>query len=50
MTSGLLATVMLAYQNAGVIKIEHPEGGDLSRQVIGRRGGISARTLAADPG
>ncbi len=50
MISGPLATMTLTDQSAGVIKIEHPEGGDLSRQVTGRRGGVSARTLVADPG
>ena len=43
--SGPLATMTLADQGAEVIKIEHPEGGDLSRQVTGRRGGFSASFL-----
>jgi crotonobetainyl-CoA:carnitine CoA-transferase CaiB-like acyl-CoA transferase len=45
MISGPLATMTLADQGAEVIKIEHPEGGDLSRQVTGRRGGFSASFL-----
>jgi crotonobetainyl-CoA:carnitine CoA-transferase CaiB-like acyl-CoA transferase len=45
MISGPLATMTLADQGAEVIKIEHPEGGDLSRQVTGRRGGFSASYL-----
>ena len=43
--SGPLATMTLADQGAEVIKIEKPEGGDLSRQVTGRRGGFSASFL-----
>ena len=43
--SGPLATMTLADQGAEVIKIEHPEGGDLSRQVAERRGGFSASFL-----
>src|SRR6056297_3583504 len=43
--SGPLATMTLADQGAEVIKIEHPEGGDLSRRVTGRRGGFSASFL-----
>jgi len=43
--SGPLATMTLADQGADVIKIEHPEGGDLSRRVTGRRGGFSASFL-----
>ena len=45
MISGPLATMTLADQGAEVIKIEHPEGGDHSRQVSGRRGGFSASFL-----
>ncbi|MGX0878045.1 crotonobetainyl-CoA:carnitine CoA-transferase CaiB-like acyl-CoA transferase [Roseovarius sp. MBR-154] len=45
MISGPLATMTLADQGAEVIKIEHPDGGDLSRQVTGRRGGFSASYL-----
>jgi len=45
MISGPLATMILADQGADVIKIEHPKGGDHSRQVAGRRGGFSASFL-----
>ncbi|GAW34598.1 formyl-coenzyme A transferase [Roseovarius sp. A-2] len=45
MISGPLATMTLADQGAEVIKIEHPDGGDHSRQVTGRRGGFSASYL-----
>jgi crotonobetainyl-CoA:carnitine CoA-transferase CaiB-like acyl-CoA transferase len=45
MISGPLATMTLADQGAEVIKIEHPRGGDHSRQVSGRRGGFSASYL-----
>lgn len=45
MISGPLATMTLADQGAEVIKIEHPNGGDHSRQVTGRRGGMSASFL-----
>ncbi len=45
MISGPLATMTLADQGAEVIKIEHPKGGDHSRQVTGRRGGFSASYL-----
>jgi crotonobetainyl-CoA:carnitine CoA-transferase CaiB-like acyl-CoA transferase len=45
MISGPLATMTLADQGAEVIKIEHPEGGDHSRQVTGRRGGFAASFL-----
>ncbi len=45
MISGPLATMILADQGAEVIKIEHPRGGDHSRQVAGRRGGFSASFL-----
>lgn len=42
MISGPLATMTLADQGAEVIKIEHPDGGDHSRQVTGGRGGFAA--------
>ena len=45
MISGPLATMTLADQGAEVIKVEHPAGGDHSRQVSGRRGGFSASFL-----
>ena len=45
MIAGPLATMTLADQGAEVIKIEHPRGGDHSRQVTGRRGGFSASFL-----
>jgi len=45
MISGPLATMTLADQGAEVVKIEHPAGGDHSRQVTGRRGGFSASFL-----
>ncbi|MCR9113497.1 MAG: CoA transferase [Rhodobacteraceae bacterium] len=45
MISGPLATMTLADQGAEVIKIEHPDGGDHSRQVTGRRGGFTASFL-----
>jgi crotonobetainyl-CoA:carnitine CoA-transferase CaiB-like acyl-CoA transferase len=45
MISGPLATMTLADQGAEVIKIEHPLGGDHSRQVTGRRGGFAASFL-----
>lgn len=45
MISGPLATMTLADQGAEVIKIEHPKGGDHSRQVTGRRGGMAASFL-----
>lgn len=45
MISGPLSTMTLADQGAEVIKIEHPSGGDHSRQVAGRRGGFSASFL-----
>lgn len=45
MISGPLATMTLADQGAEVIKIEHPDGGDHSRRVTGRRGGFSASFL-----
>ncbi|MEM8665286.1 MAG: CoA transferase, partial [Pseudomonadota bacterium] len=43
--SGPLATMLLADQGADVIKIEHPAGGDFTRQVSNRRGGYSANFL-----
>jgi len=45
MISGPLATMIMADQGAEVIKIEHPNGGDHSRQVAGRRGGFAASFL-----
>ncbi|WP_424984372.1 CaiB/BaiF CoA transferase family protein [Microbulbifer sp. S227A] len=45
MISGPLATMTLADQGAEVIKIEHPDGGDHSRQVADRRGGFAASFL-----
>ena len=45
MISGPLATMTLSDQGAEVIKIEHPDGGDHSRQVTGRRGGFAASFL-----
>lgn len=45
MISGPLATMTLADQGAEVIKVEHPDGGDLSRRVAGRRGGFAAAYL-----
>ncbi len=45
MISGPLATMTLADQGAEVIKIEHPDGGDHSRKVAGRRGGFTASFL-----
>ncbi len=45
MISGPLATMTLADQGAEVIKIEHPRGGDHSRQVADRRGGFAASFL-----
>lgn len=45
MISGPLATMILADQGAEVIKIEHPKGGDHSRQVAARRGGFAASFL-----
>ena len=45
MISGPLATMILADQGAEVIKVEHPKGGDHSRQVAGRRGGFAAAFL-----
>jgi len=45
MVSGPLATMTLADQGAEVIKIEHPAGGDHTRKVAGRRGGVAASYL-----
>ena len=45
MISGPLAAMTLCDQGAEVIKIEHPAGGDHSRQVAGRRGGFAASFL-----
>lgn len=45
MISGPLSTMTLADQGAEVIKIEHPQGGDHTRQVAGRRGGLSSSFL-----
>lgn len=45
MISGPLATMTLADQGAEVIKVEHPKGGDHSRQVADRRGGFAASFL-----
>ena len=43
--SGPLATMMLADQGADVIKIENPNGGDFTRQVSNRSGGVTANFL-----
>lgn len=43
--SGPLATMMLADQGADVIKIEHPKGGDYTRQVSNHSNGFSANFL-----
>ena len=40
--SGPLSTMMLGDQGAEVIKIENPEGGDFTRAMSNRRGGLSA--------
>jgi len=45
MISGPLATMILADQGADVIKIEHPKGGDHTREVSDRRGGFAASFL-----
>lgn len=45
MISGPLSTMILADQGAEVIKVEHPKGGDHTRQVAGRRGGMSSSFL-----
>ncbi|MEP2892037.1 CaiB/BaiF CoA transferase family protein [Tateyamaria sp.] len=43
--SGPLATMTLGDQGADIIKIEQPNGGDFSRHVATRRGGMSASFL-----
>lgn len=50
MIAGPLATCILADQGAEVIKVEHPSGGDHSRQVADRRGGFSASFLQNNRG
>ncbi len=45
MISGPFATMILADQGAEVIKIERPAGGDHTRQVADRRGGMAASFL-----
>ena len=45
MISGPYATMILSDQGADVIKIEHPNGGDHTREVAGRRGGFAASFL-----
>lgn len=45
MISGPMSTMILADQGAEVIKVEHPEGGDHTRLVSGRRGGFSSSFL-----
>lgn len=45
MISGPLATMILADQGAEVIKVEHPAGGDHTREVADRRGGFAAAFL-----
>ncbi len=45
MVSGPLGTMILADQGADVIKVENPNGGDHSRSVATRRGGLSASFL-----
>ncbi len=45
MVSGPLATMILADQGADVIKVENPRGGDYTRAVSNRRGGLSASFL-----
>ena len=40
--SGPLCTMMLGDQGADVIKIENPDGGDFTRAMSDRRGGLSA--------
>ena len=45
MVSGPLATMILADQGADVIKVENPKGGDFTRAVSHRRGGLSASFL-----
>ena len=43
--SGPLATMTLGDQGADIIKVEHPAGGDFSRQVATRRADMSASFL-----
>ncbi len=43
--SGPLATMTLGDQGADIIKVEHPKGGDFSRQVATRRAEMSASFL-----
>ncbi|EAU41184.1 hypothetical protein FP2506_12994 [Fulvimarina pelagi HTCC2506] len=50
MIAGPLATMTLADQGAEVIKIERPDGGDLSRQVAEQRNGFSASFLQNNRG
>ena len=45
MVSGPLTTMILADQGADVIKVENPRGGDHTRLVSNRRGGLSASFL-----
>ncbi len=45
MISGPFATMILADQGADVIKVEHPNGGDHTREVADRRGGFAAAFL-----
>lgn len=45
MISGPMSTMILADQGAEVIKVEHPDGGDHTRLVSGRRGGFSSSFL-----
>ena len=45
MISGPFATMILADQGAEVIKVEHPKGGDHTREVADRRGGMAAAFL-----
>ena len=45
MVSGPLATMLLADQGADVIKVENPNGGDLTRAATNQRGGFSAAFL-----
>jgi len=45
MVSGPLATMILADQGADVIKVENPNGGDFTRAVSNRAGGLSASFL-----
>src|SRR5215831_3341906 len=45
MISGPLATQILADQGADVVKVENPDGGDYTRAVPNRGGGLSAAFL-----